>query len=294
MYKPKYAHKLTTDPIVVTLNEDEEYKLIPRKKEDQPNIHVVLDTMLDGFQEKSEWENLIPFAQGLIVAGRSLKPGQKGKIARRAAAAGAQYVLLGLLTRVKKTGYSLSDAKLAEQVLAAFQKQAADADFVGEEVSTALKQLERVTRLMDTPEHCANIKDITQDARKQPSTIGVLLEVAAAKALDASIATEEDAQKVINYAKRLVATWSQGNFAVDENSWRHANDQLQLYVPVWHGMELALKVPELAAEPVARAIAAQKDQLEEILQKAYEVLRPHAQEKARVGSAMYEALVLKK
>jgi len=105
-----------------------------------------------------------------------------------------------------------------------------------------------------------------------------MLELSAARAIDAFEGKDKDGE-VRDYAQKVLATWPLGEFDVPLTSSVEANWKLLRFVPLWHGIKLALQVGEVKADKTLSSLLASR--LKELGQKIEETVKEASE---RTGS----------
>lgn len=256
------------------------------KRTDQPrtdDLHTVVELMREG----RDWSNLPGFLMGLRNARGDLGEGKMAKVARKAGERGMVGVLVECARQGERTGFLLRDGDVVREVMLGFHNKAHAAMFKGEEVGKALALAEQVALMMESPAHRSKEKGKGLDPRKRPEFIGVLLELSAARAIDA-FEGKDQGGKVLNYAEKVLATWSEGDFEVEPELPSEANRKLEMFVPLLNGMRLALQVKELTSKDLQGRLRDRMKVLEEAIEKARGVVSPGPfGEKPRRGLILY-------
>lgn len=242
MRKKSKAKQLAETPIVVKINSEtgEEFTLRNIDESEEPKREDMLK-MLKLMQTKEDWYNLVPFLVGMHSSRRPILQRDLEAIVRNAGRAGMITAAIEGARQGVRTGLSLAYYDLAHQLLLAVRFNAAQANFEGPDVEVAVKQAKQVAMLMNAPEHTYPIA--TDDPKRKPGIIGILLELNAAQALDAYQGADQDGA-VCSTARKLLGTWSFEDFTVPAG---HGNANWSLFklVPLWHGMNLSLRVKEV-------------------------------------------------
>jgi hypothetical protein len=241
------------------------------RTKDLPDPRDAIHNCVNLMGPKSEWENLPILLQGYHTA-RDKKPLEIGvycSIARRAALASRQNILLACLKSADKTGFTLQEPEVSSIVIWAIQREAAFDKWDRVHTHKAFSKAEEVAELMERPEHQRTFY-LMKDARRSPVMIGTILELAAAHARDQN--DSDSKADVRKYALRFLANlqdFDEGN-DVPHIFFRHnlwfknlklehphrpriiANRLLQHVSPVLHGLQLA--IPILLEDPKNKAI----------------------------------------
>ncbi|KAI9876560.1 MAG: hypothetical protein M1830_006211 [Pleopsidium flavum] len=233
---------LTSEPVTVTIG-DEEIQLEPIDHiADVPNIRKELGHLLRVMKEPSDWDNLPAFLEGLFLAKRKLDGGLVDKMVRMASEMGRQGVVMECVRRAGTTGLVLNDAKHLRQVMWGARLRALQAGWSEEGMDKALLQAEQIMELLEDPKHSSKLGVVGEHPRTLPEVNGVVLELAAVKAVKYANSKDED-RKVATYATTTLASiQTHGNFDFNSDDWHDANYKLQMWAPVLHGLRLAFGV----------------------------------------------------
>jgi hypothetical protein len=262
------------------------------KRKDIPNHKKALYNAMKLMKEKTDWANLPNLLEGLKVAGMNTNtPPIKGVVLSELMKAGRQEVILECLRRVEGTGMQLKEPNFVIRIMLAMQKRAFTINWHEHETAKALKWAEMVVVLMEDPKHAGSrVLAGEDDPRLQPEVIGILLELAAVRAVKHLESRDVDG-KVAEYAARLVGTpldfkTPPGEGEYDLNPW------LWAHVPVLHGMYEALKVLD-SSSAVAEGLRTKSEVLDSMVSTYYEKLADMASknEKSLVSLQMYEKLL---
>jgi hypothetical protein len=290
--KPKYEEELSTEPVIATIaEEDFQLQHIDRRK-DVPNSRKTLFRAMTLMKDKKDWANLPNLLQGLKVAGTNTNSEHvKGAVVTNCMAAGRQEVLLECLRRVKDTGMQLKEPRFVVRIMLAMQRRAFSTDFHEHETAKALKWAEMVVALMEDPKHAGNkVLAGENDPRLQPEVIGILLELAAVRAVKHLESRDVDG-KVAEYGARLVGTRLEFKTPAEETEYE-LNPWLVAHVQVLHGIYEALKVLE-SSSAVAEGLQKKGEVLDVMVSTYYEKLASIASknQKQLFGLQMHEKLL---
>lgn len=277
--------------IATIAEEDFQLQHIDRRK-DLPNSKKSLRQAIRLMKEKKDWVNLPNLLQGLRVAGTNTNsPEIKGIILTKITAVGRQEALLECLRRVEDTGMQLKEPNFAIRVMLAMQMRAFTTDWHDQELAKALKWAEKVVELMESPKHAGSrILAGENDPRLQPEVIGILLELAAVRAVKHLESRDVDG-KVAEYGTRLLGTPLDFKTPAEETEYE-LNPWLWAHVPVLHGIYEALRVLE-SSSAVAEGLQKKGEVLDAMVSTYYEKLASIASKggKQLISLQMYEKLL---
>jgi hypothetical protein len=243
-------------------------------------------------KDKKDWANLPNLLEGLNVAGTNTNAVHiKCLVVTQCRVAGRQEVLLECLRRVKGTGMQLKEPRFVVRVMLAIQHRAFSTDFHEHETAKALKWAEMVVALMENPKHAGSrVLAGENDPRLQPEVIGILLELAAVRAVKHLESRDVDG-KVAEYGARLVGTRLEFKTPANETEYE-LNPWLSAHTQVLHGIYEALKVLE-SSSAVAEGLQKKGEVLDAMVSTYYEKLASIASKKQKqlFGLQMYEKLL---
>ncbi|OAX84426.1 hypothetical protein ACJ72_01204 [Emergomyces africanus] len=244
IYKEDATTTLEQNPITVTLRgeTEESYRLRPLKFSETPSNNVVRDA-IELMKEPEDWYALVPLLKGLHSSKRTPNFFLWEFIVHKAGEAGMTSVIIDCAEQSQRTGFSLGDYMLAESLFSSLHLKAESAAFKGPDVEKALKQAKHVATLMNSEDHTP-VDKTKPDPRRHPNIISVLLELSAARALDAF--EGKDAQgDVRSYAEKLLGTWVlRGKFDTIKYPKKNVRNVVDL-PSVRKGIEMALQVEEI-------------------------------------------------
>ncbi|GBF60964.1 hypothetical protein TMEN_3432 [Trichophyton mentagrophytes] len=277
MYKKSKSQELLSHPVVVNVGTEDavdNYTLRPMHIADAPSNSDVA-RVIRLLKTEEDWKSLIPFLSGLHSSKRDLTPHTTEMLIRRAGDLGMEAHVLQAVAQARRTGLLMRNADFTRTLLYSIRLKAEKAGFKGPDVHFALGQAKELVRLLNSPEHTHPVAE--KDPKRLPSVIGMLLELKAAYAMDAFKGRDED-QGVRSYANKLISTWPLEKFTVP-SEWPTANWRLRTYVPLWHGMDLALKVEEIKAQPdIRQGLEARRDELAKAIESCLQTVDKHRQE----------------
>ena len=295
MYKPSRHQILLNDPgVTVTLSDDEEVKLMPMNPHDRPNKGkslLRLVKILETSSEAKDWNNLPPFLEGMVMAKQELSEGWLQKIVRKASESGRSGVIIRCAEMVKKTDVIFSDPCVTTEMMLGCHIRAAKASWMGEEAEKAMKQADQVALMMEAKEHCGGkLKEGQMDMRRSTVVIGVLLELAAARALQTTAVNNIDRKaierKVMRLVEDAVVLCRQNTFqpAVDHLA---AATMLEKWLPMLGGFKMAQKIAGIKQMTMASDLRERAQKLQEFIDEAKLLVEEQAQGKPRRCLNMY-------
>ena len=208
IYRPSKHGQLLNEPgVTVTLPNDEDLKLQPMQLGQRPvkrQTIVKIKEILASTEDDNAWNNLIPFLEGMKTAKEPIEIKHVGQITRKAYERGKYSIPVRCAELAKRTDFRLRYPGLASVIFTGCHNRAAAAGFEGDELLAAAKQAEYIALMLEREEHCGgSLKDNQVDARKELRIVGVLLELAAAKAIHLHASTDLDGQVARYVAKSL-------------------------------------------------------------------------------------------
>ena len=208
-------------------------------------------TPVDSELLHEKWMQLLPLMNGMRAAGRKFKPWQYARIVKQAGEADASHVVLFAAKQAHTTGLYLQDIRVIREVFWSFRIKAlgdslrarprleADVDR-DRQVHTdalqnarrALSRAEQTANLLeeshnwgqlpnlDTAHDARDIPFLSQDPRKAPEIIGVMVEIAALWTTEARMLglkeeqMRESREHLEMYVDRLLANLKDAAYAV--------------------------------------------------------------------------------
>lgn len=256
---------------------------MPMDPHDKPNKRkslILLTSLLENSPDLRDWNNLAPFLEGMVMAKEKLPDGWLQKMARKANERGRSGVIITCAEMVKKTGVTFADPYITEEMMLGCHFRAAQAKWTGDDAAKAMKQAERVALMMEAKEHCGGtLKEGQEDMRKSTIVIGVLLELAAARALHANVGKDVDG-KVVRYAQNALVVCEKTSFQPGEDHVE-AGTMLERSLPLWAGLKMAQKVDEMQQGTLASNLREQAEKLERVINKAKVQVEEQAKGKPR-------------
>lgn len=251
MFRQKYADRLDEEPVTVNIGEnDEPFLLRPMDPQSRPTKQEAVQA-ISLMKTSRDWQNLVPFLTGLRMSDRILKNDRWEWLIRRANdEADALGVILECAKQSGRTGLKLDNNSVVQQLFFQLHRKAQRGDFQDPALSKALGLTQAAVNLMESPEHGASKS--SQDPRRNPTVIGVMLELHTARALNAARAAgspnaKDEGGVILAYALRLHGTWSKVNMK-EPQTWREAEKLLRDNIPIYNGLRLALQLPTIAGD----------------------------------------------
>lgn len=291
VYKQTRHRFLTKDPgVTVTMSDDEEFRLQPMHPRDRPDKKRSLRRLLELMQDARDWQNLPAFLEGMQLAGEELSKGYMEQFVRRANEHGMTGIIIRCAEMVKKTGVSLADPAVTNELMLGIHLRAVKAGFSGDDMDKAVHQAQEVVLLMEKPEHCGGRvwKPGQKDMRKDLNVLGIMLELRAAQA-DLPSGGDIIIGTVAKAASKVMVMWPQQDLTVNEDP-AEARKQLEKWLPLWAGMKLALKGKNLQDVKLRRELADARDALAKSVQQASTKVEMAALGRARRCLHMYNDL----
>lgn len=216
------------------ISENEEFTLTPKNRHELPSKKDAINVLFI-MAETKNFSNLFPFLSGLHMSNYAINSNRWEYIIRKVSEAGKLSVIVECARQFQRTGLSLSDKNIARRLFFELHQTAARADFKGEATVKALKLAKEAATLMEASEH--SVRDIQTDPKHQPFVIGTLLELSAAVARTNN--TKANTAQARDYAAKLDASWSRGNFKDDAASSSDVQGRLEENLAVYNGMRLS-------------------------------------------------------
>lgn len=234
-----------TDPVVANLG-GEEFTLQPINRiTDVPPVRKSLFDAINLMKTKADWDILPRLLEGLRHAGLKTSIAALTSITRKAARAGRQDIILACVRQVETTGFQLNRSEVVREILWSFQSMALHSDFDAETTKKALTWSEQIFDMIELPAHAGEgLAAGEVDPRTQATSVGILLQLSAARALKHLEGKDVDG-KVVKYAEMLASTSL--DFGTPRNDFdrRHWSSER---LPVLYGMKAALKILDPTSE----------------------------------------------
>lgn len=287
IWSPKKSAVLENEPgITVEMDDGERVKLTPADPYSIPEPRREIHKMLELMKEPEDWKIVPHFLGGLKMSHKKLLPKLVEKLVRKAHESGQIGVMIRCAELHDKTGFSLRDPVIFKEFLLASHKRAANVEFKGEQVDKALKQAERVIFMLGAKEHKPALKPDEIDPRRRPETVGILLELAAARAANNLGGVDENGA-VEDYVTKVLALWVNGDYSKKDH-WRDASKQVESLTPLWNGLRESLRVDSVREGKYAGLVKKQIEELDRVLKEAKAVIEAEAGDKKTRGVEFYE------
>lgn len=209
VYGDRHAQSLLTEPVKVQIGEEEFVLEHINRLKDIPSAVKGFRQVLNLMAEPEDWDNLPNFLEGLHDCKRPLSVPLSCQMIRRAGLLGRMDTIIESARRVHYTGFRLRDEEIVMQVLYWIQHKAQISGFGEKETKQALLWAETVVDLLEDPKHAGHkgplLAEDANDVRALPEVIGVLLQLAAVRAVKHTDGKDVDG-KVATYATRLLGT----------------------------------------------------------------------------------------
>lgn len=308
IYRPSRHGPLLNDPgVTVTLPNDEDFKLKPMRLEERPiKKKAIYDIkrILASTTDDDAWNNLIPFLEGMNTAKEPVRTRFLCQIARKAYEQGKYNIPQRCAELAKRTDFRLCYPGLANTIFLECHIRAAAAAFEGDELLAAAKQAEYIALILEREEHCGGrLKQYEVDARKSLVVVGVLLELAAAKAVHRHGSKDVDGT-VAGYVAKLLTLTNGYELKPRDLSNSEAQTlpgkELKKYslyrkgkwlattIPLWHGMKLASKVEGALRPESTQELNERLRSLEQNIRKAETECRESVQHQPKKALQMFD------
>lgn len=274
IYKKSRHHILLNDPgVTVTLSNDEEIRLMPMEPREKPNKVKSLNRLADLLGQTKDvegWTNLPAFLEGMEMAKEEYPDTWIEKITRRANLVGKTGVIKLCAEMVKKTGASLANPAMTQELMIGYHMQAVQGGFAGEALERSWKSAEQVSLMMEDKLHCAGkLKEGQRDMRKDPIVLGVLLELAAKTAVNANEGEDVHGKVASLVVKTLACTKDEPWTLPSPGGPEHKTSSLLTrWIPLWNGMRAALDVDGISSSPKAGELRSRCNSLEKAIHTA--------------------------
>lgn len=246
---------------------------MPMEPREKPNKTKSLNRLADLLSQTKDaegWTNLPAFLEGLEMAREKYPDSWLEKITRRANLIGKTGVIKLCAEMGKKTGVSLANPAVTQELMIGYHMQAAQGGFAGEELEKAWRSAEQVSRMMEEKIHCAGkLEDGQRDMRKDATVLGVLLELASKSAVN-TYSGEDIQGKVASLVVKLLASTKDEPWAKEgRGELEHKlSKRLTKWIPLWNGMRTALDVNGISSSPNAAELRSRCNSLERAIRTA--------------------------
>ena len=252
------------------MSDDEEVKLMPMDPKDRPKKVKSLQTIiriLGNSSEARDWNNLPAFLEGMVMAKEKLPEGWLEKVVRKANEQHKTGLIVRCAEMVEKTGVTLADSPITEELMLGFHIHAIQAGWNSEEAAKAAKRADQVALMMESKEHCGGkLQEGQEDMRRSLAVVGVLLELAAAREIHRDCGEDLNG-KVTRYARNVVLLCEKANIQVS-NDWRNTARRLERWIPLRAGLKMASDIPSIKKSDLAKKIAEQITRIDDAMEKA--------------------------
>ncbi|EPS34879.1 hypothetical protein PDE_09843 [Penicillium oxalicum 114-2] len=282
MFKEKHKQRLEDEPISVAISENEEYTLRPMAVGELPTKKDAYE-VLRLIAANNEWKTLLPFLSGLYMSDFRLNANRFAQLVRKASDAGKLPVIMECIRQGHRTGFHLRDLTVVERLFYDIHVIAQRADFQGPALTKMLNLAKQAIDLIDQDITTQTSSSKIENPKFQPSVIGTLLELTAARAIN-EFGGKDQANEVLGYARKLIAARplyrEQKVLAAETGS---AAERAQQILPVYNGLRLCLSIHGLALDKtlhglVTELLAETKAELEDLVDK---VNKPQVQDLVR-------------
>ncbi|RAL66521.1 hypothetical protein DID88_006211 [Monilinia fructigena] len=209
VYGDRHAQSLLTEPVKVQIGEEEFVLEHINRLKDVPSTVKGFRQILNLMTEPKDWDNLPNLLEGLHDCKRPLSGPLSCQMIRRAGLLGRMDTVIESARRVQYTGFSLRDEEVVMQVMYWIQHKAQISGFGEKETKQALAWAEIVVDLLEDPKHAGHkgplLAEDANDVRALPEVIGILLQLAAVRAVKHTDGKDVDG-KVATYTTRLLGT----------------------------------------------------------------------------------------
>ncbi|TGO69640.1 hypothetical protein BOTNAR_0008g00050 [Botryotinia narcissicola] len=209
VYGTRHAESLKTDPVKVQIGGEEFVLEHINQLRDQPGTTRGFRQVLNLMMEKKDWDNLPQFLEGHRDCRRPLAHALYCQMIRRAGLVGRIDAVIEAARRVRYTGFRLNDEEVVLQMMYWIYYKAQVSGFEEHETKQALAWAEVVADLLEDPRHAGDkgplLAEGANDVRALPEVIGILLQLAAVRAVKHTDGKDLDG-KVATYATRLLGT----------------------------------------------------------------------------------------
>jgi len=299
IYKKSRHQILQNDPgVTVTMSDDEEVRLQPMHEFDKPNTKkslVALAKMLSETNDPTMWNNIIPFLEGLKQAKLDVPYTWMEKLTRKANEMGKAGVIIRAAEMAKKTGFRLSQGGVTKELMVGCHMRAVAARFQGDAFEKAAHHADHIALLLEDPLHCGGkLREHESDMRKDVTVIGVLLEMATARAVNAQNGKDDDG-KVKNYLTKALALTRDTEFKPAPRT-HHDHEPARLgkaiesWLPLWNGLKLVRQIEDIASGPQADELTLLWNKVNDAVHDALKGTKDLTQRKPRRALAMFDAV----
>lgn len=210
---------------------------------DEPRMSTSLHRINQLMREARDYRNLASLMIGCRNSKRVLRKPFVEQTVRSACEQGNENAIMECLWKVDKTGLKLWHHNIAETLMFRATWMAVDEDWTEGAVNRGLGFAEKLWVMMQDPKHIeAGLPNPTYN----PLIVGVMVQLHVAKAVKFH-GYKDIQKKAVKYTQRLLALWDKLIFPVD-CAKIDADNNLQKWAPIWHGMKMARKAPGVNKE----------------------------------------------
>lgn len=290
IYRPARQQILLNEPgVTQSLSDGTEIQVMPLGIHDRPKKHQTLFKILELMIQTGQWENLPTLLEGLKLSKQHPeKTDWFPKLIRKASEVGQFDIILKCAQNGEKTGVLFTNPDVVREIIPALHNAAVSAEWKGEDldrINTLVENLVSIIYSTASTHKLRTGQDV--DYRKSPEVLGLILELAVAKAQTVHGGKDTDG-KVLNYVQKLDVLWPFGDYTVNE---KHPSQTLSWLVPMWNAVRQALAIESVAKSPAGLSLKEKFQDLDRIVQEAKEKCAAEAKGKPRRGLKMYNAVV---
>lgn len=287
VFRERYRTRMNDEKVKITIG-DEEFTLRPRNRQELPNKRQISQAV-EAMKTPQDWKNFTPLLIGCRHSNFIYKKAHFEKWVRLAGRCDALGFVLEAAKQSTRTGFSLSHSGVALSFANALHEKAQKADFKGEETAAALRYGEQAANMMEWPEHTN--PQMAQDPKRQPFFIGVLTELAAARAIEQADGADVDG-KVRSYVQKVLGTWDFAALDRKQETWYDTEVLLGQVTLIYSGLKMATKVKDISADKaLMKTIEERVSQLKAVALKGVEEGRAKRSEKPTYGLKKAQAIV---
>ncbi|KAL2830666.1 hypothetical protein BJY01DRAFT_227046 [Aspergillus pseudoustus] len=241
IYRLSNTRKLQDNPITVYVGPDEEpYQLrtIPK------NEYLSKADAVKAFElmkQTKDWSNFIPLLIGIQESGWRLNDDHFSSLVVGLAEANGLGYVSEALKQWRKTLFTMGHPDIGKRLFFELHVQAQQNGFQGPKFDQAYTLAQQFAQALEEPQNAPRKDKFV--LKKQPSIIGVLLELSAVDAINNGTTT---GREVLAYGKRLRNAWNEASDLRRPKNWTLYDARLREYVPIYNGMKLALQVKQVA------------------------------------------------
>ncbi|KAI9670845.1 MAG: hypothetical protein M1829_004734 [Trizodia sp. TS-e1964] len=237
VYSQKGASQLQDDVLVKFKNAVVKLNHIDRTKDEpRPSTAGCIRKVFKLLKTPEDWENLLPFLEGLAASGRTILSDEQLLIIREANQIQHIEKILAAAERSRKTGFLLSDEQVVRRLLWKLWEISENQSWKGEAIKNAFRLMNRMFNLLNLGEHPRNIQSAHLDPRRQPDIVSALLHISAMNSV--TFHNGEDRNELVARAARdLISVWKHLDASKKTASYR-----LKKLVPIQKALHLTAQV----------------------------------------------------